>query len=172
MASPSCKYVNLWSRNCHEILYVQTGQIHQNIDEVLNFWTHLSNLTQSPAWYLTKFCPTNCWQSITGTYIPAFLTNFEWDWLWLPRTDFSRSKEGISNLCTTRLWIKPLSLLVRSFWQILFYFITLAKMTWPFCVSLGRLYAGQNSANMASVPRNPKQIVLKKRTGKKNIRKQ
>ena len=105
-------------------------------------------------------------------YMPAVLTNFEWDWLRLLRTDFSRSKEGISNLCTTRLWIKPLSLLVRSFWQILFYFIILAKMTWSFCVSLGRLYARQNSANMASVPRNPKQIVLKKRTGKKNIRKQ
>ena len=38
----------LWSRNCHEVLYVQEGQIHQNINVVLNFWTnyHLS-LTQS-----------------------------------------------------------------------------------------------------------------------------
>ena len=138
--------------------------------KLLNTLSLKSNTRSSMILY--EILPSKMLAEHCRNYIPAVLTNFEWDWLWLSRTDFSRTKEGITNLRTTRLWIKPLSLLARSFWRILFYFITLAKMTWSFCVCSSRLYAGQNLANMASVPRNPKQIVLKKKTGKKNIRKQ
>ena len=45
-------------------------------------------------------------------------------------------------------------------------------MTGSFCVCSGRVYAGQNLAGMAGWPRNLKQIVLKRITGKKNIQKE
>ena len=41
-------------------------------------------------------------------------------------------------------------------------------MTGSFCICLGGLYTGQNLASMTSGARNPKQIFLKRMTGKKN----
>ena len=64
------------------------------------------------------------------------------------------------------------SLLARLFWEILFDFIILLKMAEYFSLCSGRLYSGQILASMASGPRNPKQIVLKRMTGKKDIQEQ